>query len=124
MLLGDYLDVRNTAATQSPSTMSFEEATTDIGAYFLKKRPAKTKKVVFCLKKVTLCIDLCKQLIIILMEDIYIALYHVNSMLNALITLLSQQASIILHNFILFLTFSLAADYTCSGYYHAQYKLS
>ena len=63
------------------------------------------------------------------MEDIYIALYHANTMLKALITLLSQEACVVLHIYSFLIcslehTVPLAVDYTRSGYYHAQYKLT
>ena len=42
-------------------------------------------------------------IIIIIMEDIYIALHHTNTMIKALITLLPQQACVVLHIIIRFL---------------------
>ena len=59
-----------------------------------------------------------------IMEDIYIAHYHVLYMLKA-ITLLPQQAYVTLHNYIyIYISISLlVVDNTCSGYYYQQYKL-
>ncbi|XP_023930065.1 exocyst complex component 4 [Lingula anatina] len=43
IFLGDYLDMRNTAATQQQTASSFEEHT-DIASYFARRRTAKPKK--------------------------------------------------------------------------------
>ena len=45
LFLGDYLDVRNTASSQIPSSTNFDEPTSDINAYFTKKKNTKPKKV-------------------------------------------------------------------------------
>lgn len=44
VLLNDYLDIRNTTSRTGTST-NFDAPTTDVGAYFAKKRPNKPKKV-------------------------------------------------------------------------------
>ncbi|XP_021371891.1 exocyst complex component 4-like isoform X1 [Mizuhopecten yessoensis] len=44
LLLREYLDVQNTAASRQRAPSSFDEPSTDISQYFSKKRPNKPKK--------------------------------------------------------------------------------
>lgn len=45
LLLREYLDVENTAASRQRAPTSFDEPSTDINSFFAKKRPAKPKKM-------------------------------------------------------------------------------
>ncbi len=45
LFLSDYLDIRNTASSQTQGPTNFDEPSTDVGAYFTKKKAAKPKKV-------------------------------------------------------------------------------
>ena len=46
MLLDDYLDVRNSATAQAHLRTNFDEPSAeDIGSYFARRRPPRSKKV-------------------------------------------------------------------------------
>ncbi|XP_074643044.1 exocyst complex component 4-like [Tubulanus polymorphus] len=45
LVLGDYLDVRNTSSSQQQRQSALDEPGSDITTYFAKRRPAKPKKV-------------------------------------------------------------------------------
>ncbi|XP_064602166.1 LOW QUALITY PROTEIN: exocyst complex component 4-like [Liolophura sinensis] len=44
LLLGDYLDIRNTAANSQQTPNNFDEPSQDIGTYFARKRSTRPKK--------------------------------------------------------------------------------
>ena len=59
LLLTEYLDMKNTEKSRQQVPSSFDEANMDIGAFFARKKPQKSKKVRIMshhIRKSTTCI--------------------------------------------------------------------